>query len=73
MLEDMLFYGQKEEECGMSEFMLTLDDEIWLKTQNETDKCDSSARKAGAQNNFSTLGSQEGRRPEGVLKQHDVN
>lgn len=67
MLGDMLFYEKKEEECGVVESILTLCDKIWLKSQNENDKCDRSWRKSGAQNHLLHTGNSEGRRPEGIL------
>ena len=68
MLGNMLFYGKKEEECGVVEFILTLSDEIWLKSQNETDKCDRSWRKSGAQNHLQHTGIPGGQKARGNIK-----
>lgn len=64
----MLFYGKKKEECSVVESILTLADEIWLKSQNETEKCDRSRRKSGAQNHLQHTGTPGGQKARGNIK-----
>ena len=68
MLGDMLFYGKNDEERSVVEFILTLCDEVWLKSQNETDKCGRSWRKSGSQNHLQHAGMPGGQKARRNIK-----